>query len=153
MPKPLKIRATLEPRGPAGAVVLTAEQVEQIGPGATTPPVRVTVNGKTFAMRIGRRGGESLLGFSRATREQAGVEIGETVELTIVLDETERTVDIPEDLASALAADPEARRAFDDLAYSHRKEFARWVADAKRTETRERRVAETLGMVREGRTR
>ncbi|MFN8132593.1 MAG: YdeI/OmpD-associated family protein [Solirubrobacteraceae bacterium] len=147
------IRSTLEPRGPAGAVVLTDEQVAEIGQGAATPPVLVTVNGTTLPMRIGRRGGESLLGFSRAARERAGVEIGEAVELAVVLDAGERTVELPADLAAALAADPEARRAFDALAPSHRKEYARWVGEAKRAETRDRRVRATLAKVRDGAAR
>ena len=153
MSRPVIIRSTLEPRGPAGAVVLTDEQVAEIGQGAATPPVLVTVNGTTLPMRIGRRGGESRLGFSRAARERAGVEIGETVELAVVLDGGERTVELPADLAAALAADPEARRAFDALAPSHRKEYARWVGEAKRAETRDRRVRATLAKVRDGAAR
>lgn len=153
MSRPVIIRSTLEPRGPAGAVVLTDEQVAEIGQGAATPPVLVTVNGTTLPMRIGRRGGESRLGFSRAARERAGVEIGEAVELAVVLDAGERTVELPADLAAALAADPEARRAFDALAPSHRKEYARWVGEAKRAETRDRRVRATLAKVRDGAAR
>jgi Bacteriocin-protection, YdeI or OmpD-Associated/Domain of unknown function (DUF1905) len=151
--EPVRIRATLEPRGPAAAVLLTDEQVELIGGGAKTPPVRVTVNGHTFTGRIGRMGGESLLGFNRAVREAAGVEAGQEVELEIVLDSAPREIDTPAELAAALAADAAAREAFDGLSYTHRKEFARWVGDAKRIETRERRASETLRMLHDGRTR
>jgi hypothetical protein len=56
-------------------------------------------------------------------------------------------------LAAALDADPAARAAFDALAPSHRKEFARWIGEAKRDETRKRRIGETLRMLAEGRTR
>jgi hypothetical protein len=151
--EPIRIRATLEPRGPAAAVLLTDEQVERIAPGAKTPPVRVTVNGHTFTGRIGRMGGESLLGFNRAVREAAGVEAGQELELEIVLDSAPREVDVPAELTAALAGDATAREAFDGLSYSHRKEFARWVGDAKRVETRERRASETIRMLHEGRTR
>jgi Bacteriocin-protection, YdeI or OmpD-Associated/Domain of unknown function (DUF1905) len=149
----LRIRATLEPRGPAGAVVLTDEQVAVIGAGAKTPPVRVTVNGHTFSGRIGRMGGESLLGFSRAVREAAGVTLGQELELEIVLDATPREVEPPAALAAAFERDRVARDAFDELAHSHRKEFVRWVAEAKRPDTRERRVAKTLQMLHDGQTR
>jgi hypothetical protein len=151
--EPVRIRATLEPRGPAAAVVLTDEQVERIAGGAKTPPVRVTVNGHTFTGRIGRMGGESLLGFNRAVREAAGVEAGQELELAIVLDSAPREVDVPAELTGALAGDATAREAFDGLSYSHRKEFARWVGEAKRVETRERRTSETIRMLHEGRTR
>lgn len=148
----MRIRAVLEPRGPAAAIVLTDEQVAAIGGGAKAPAVRVTVNGHTFAGRIGQRGGQSLIGFSRAVREAAGVVPGETLDLEVVLDSAPREVEVPPALAAALDDDPAARTAFDALAYTHRKEFARWITEAKRPETRERRLAETLAMLHEGRT-
>jgi hypothetical protein len=152
-PQPVRIRAVLQPRGPAAAVVLTDEQLAAIGGGKKTPPVRVTVNGNTFDGRIGRMGGETLLGFNKAVRAACGVEAGDEVDVEVVLAEGPPAIDVPEDLAAALARDDAARTAFDGLAPSHRKEFARWVGEAKRPETRERRVAETLTMLREGRTR
>jgi uncharacterized protein YdeI (YjbR/CyaY-like superfamily) len=60
---------------------------------------------------------------------------------------------VPDALAVALDNDPAARKAFDGLAYSHRKEYARWVAAAKRDETRERRVAQATEMLKAGKTR
>jgi hypothetical protein len=135
------VRAVLQPRGPAAAVVLTDEQLAEIGQGAKTPAVQVTVNGGyTFAGRIGRMGGETLLGFNREVRTAAGVEAGDELELVLRLDTAERTVDVPDDLAAALAA-AGARAAFDKLAYSHRKEHVRSVEEAKRPETRAKRVA------------
>jgi hypothetical protein len=80
--------------------------------------------------------GEFLLGLNRAVRESASVQAGDTVEVAIELDTAPREVDVPEALASALAADPAASAAFKALAFSHRKEYARWTADAKRQETR-----------------
>jgi uncharacterized protein YdeI (YjbR/CyaY-like superfamily) len=70
-----------------------------------------------------------------------------------VLDSAPREIDLPAELTVALAGDATAREAFDALSYTHRKEFARWVGDAKRTETRERRASETIRMLHEGRTR
>ena len=80
--------------------------------------------------------GETLLGLNRAVRESVGVEPGDTVEVAIELDMAPREVDLPEPLARALARDPDAKATFDALAFSHRKEYARWVGDAKRQETR-----------------
>lgn len=93
------------------------------------------------------------MGLNRAVRKEAGVEAGDTVEVKIELDTAPREVEIPEALADALAEDSEARAAFDRLAYSHRKEYARWIEEAKRDETRKRRVVNALEMLREGRTR
>lgn len=62
-------------------------------------------------------------------------------------------MDVPAELSAALASDPLSSSAFEQLAYTHRKEFATWVAEARKPETRERRVRQTLEMLRDGRTR
>jgi len=148
----LRLHTTLEPRGPAAAIVLTDEQVAALGAGKA-PAVRVTANGATVAARIGRRGGENLLGFSKKLRADLGVEIGEAIDVVIVGDSAPREVELPPALATALGDDPAARTAFDALAPSHRKEYVRWIEEAKREETRSSRVEQTLRMLREGRTR
>lgn len=149
----LHITAVLESRGPAGAFVLTDAQVADLGAGARAFPVSVTVNGVTLPLRLARMGGENLVGLAKAARTQAGVEVGESYDVTIVRDDAERPVEVPADLAAALAADPTAEAAFTALAPSHRKEFVRWVTEAKREQTRVLRVEQTVEMVRAGRTR
>jgi uncharacterized protein YdeI (YjbR/CyaY-like superfamily) len=74
------------------------------------------------------------------------------VNVHIELDTAPREVDVPPELAAALAGDPAALAAFDALAYTHRKEYARWVQEAKRDETRRRRIAQALQMLRKGQT-
>lgn len=139
MPTGLQLTTTLEPRGPAAAIVLTDEQVTALG-GGRAFPVRITVGAVTVEGRVARMGGENLVGLSRERRAALGVEAGDTVDVVIALDTAERTVEVPEDLAGALA-DAGLREAFDRLAPSHRKEHARSVTEAKRPETRARRVA------------
>ncbi len=112
-----------------------------------------TVNGYTWRTSVARMGGESLVGLNREVRERAGVQAGDEAEVTIELDQAPREVDVPEALAGALAADPEAAASFGRMAFTHRKEFARWIAGAKRDETRQRRVAQALEMIRSGKTR
>ena len=73
--------------------------------------------------------------------------------MTIELDEAPRDVDVPADLAAALAADPQAAASFEQMAFTHRKEYVRWIAEAKRAETQQRRVAQALEMIRSGKTR
>jgi hypothetical protein len=134
-------------------VVLTAEQVADIGEGRKAFPVQATINEYSWAGRVSRMGGEFLLGLNRDVRTRAGVEAGDDVTVTIALDEAPREVDVPPALAQALDADTAAKARFDALAYSHRKEFARWVAEAKKDDTRERRVAQAVQMLHEGKTR
>jgi hypothetical protein len=144
---------TLLERGPAAAVVLDDDQVQAVGEGAKRFPVLATVNGYTWRTSVARMGGEFLVGLNREVRAHAGAEAGDTVEVTLALDRAPREVEIPEALAAALAADPKAKAAFEGLAFTHRKEFARWIAEAKRDETRDRRVAQALEMLHEGKTR
>jgi hypothetical protein len=149
----ISFTATLQKRGPAAAVVLDDQQVAEVGEGAKRFPVVATVAGYTWRGSVARMKGEFLLGMNREVREAAGVEAGDEVSVEIALDAAERTVEVPGELAAALAADPDAGAAFEGLAYTHRKEFARWVAEAKKAETRERRVAKALEMLRAGETR
>ena len=149
----IRLTTTLVARGPAAAVVLDEEQVAAVGEGAKRFPVAATINNYTWRTTVTRMRGEFLLGLNREVRAGAGVEAGDTVQVEVALDAAEREVDVPAALARALEGDDAARAAFDGLAYTHRKEYARWVAEAKREETRERRVAQALEMLRQGRTR
>ena len=149
----IRFTTTLLARGPAAAVVLDDEQVEAVGEGAKRFPVVATVNRYTWRTSVARMGGEFLLGLNRSVRAEAGVEAGDTVEVEIELDTAPREVALPDALADALSRDAAARAAFDALSYSHRKEYARWVEQAMRDQTRERRVAQTLARLREDTTR
>jgi uncharacterized protein YdeI (YjbR/CyaY-like superfamily) len=146
----IRLTTTLAKRGPAAAVVLDDDQVAVLGEGAKRFPVRATVNGHTWRTTVARMGEEFLVGLNREVREAASAEAGDEVEVTLELDTVPREVDVPAPLAAALAGDPAAKAAFDGLAFTHRKEYARWVAEAKRDETRERRVARALEMLRAG---
>ncbi len=146
----IELTTTLVARGPAAAVLLDDEQVAAVGEGAKRFPVRATVNGFTWRTSVARMRGEFLLGLNREVRESAGAEAGDEVEVAIELDSEPREVEMPEALARALADDALARARFDALAFTHRKEYARWIADAKREETRERRVRQALERLREG---
>jgi hypothetical protein len=149
----LTLTATLVPRGPAAAVVLDERQVATIGEGAKRFPVVATVNGYTWRTTVTRMGGEFVLGLNRSVRTEAGVEAGDTVEVKIELDQGPREVEVPQALADALAADDEARAGFEQLSYTHRKEYARWIEEARRDETRQRRVTQALERLRQGEPR
>jgi hypothetical protein len=146
----LTFTTTLERRGPAAAVILDDEQVAVLGEGAKRFPVRATVNGYAWRTSVARMGGEFLLGLNREVRDGAGVQAGDEVEVTVELDTAPREVEVPDALAAALASDAAARAAFEGLAFTHRKEYARWIAEAKREETRARRVEQALERLRAG---
>ncbi len=146
----IHLNTKLVPRGPAAAVVLDDEQVAAIGEGDKRFPVLATINGYSWRTTVTPMRGEFVLGLNRAVRESAGVEAGDTVDVKIELDTAPREVELPDDLATALAADGAAKAAFEALAFTHRKEYVRWITEAKRQETRERRVRATLERLREG---
>jgi Bacteriocin-protection, YdeI or OmpD-Associated/Domain of unknown function (DUF1905) len=148
----LQMKSTLVARGPAAAIVLDDDQVATVGEGAKRFPVRATVNGFSWRTSVSRMRGEFLVGLNREVRESAGVQAGDTVEVVLELDREPREVEVPQPLARALSADPEAQAAFARLAFTHRKEYARWVAEAKREETRDRRVARAFQMLHAGQT-
>jgi uncharacterized protein YdeI (YjbR/CyaY-like superfamily) len=133
--------------------VLDDEQVATVGEGAKRFPVVATVNGYTWRTTVTCMRGEFLLGLNRAVRQEAGVKAGDTVEVKLELDSAPREVEVPEALANALAEDSVARAVFDRLAYTQRKEYARWIDEAKRDETRQRRVNQALEMLQDGKTR
>ena len=149
----LQFTTQLQPRGPAAAVILDDDQVAVVGEGAKRFPVVATVNGYTWRTSVTRMKGEFLLGLNREVREGAGAQAGDEVEVTVELDEAPREVEVPGALAAALAADPDASASFERMAFTHRKEYARWVAEAKRDETRQRRVEQAVEMIRSGQTR
>ena len=146
----IRFTTTLLARGPAAAVVLDEDQVAALGEGAKRFPVHATVNGYTWRTSVTRMRGEFLVGLNREVREQAGAETGERVKVELELDTAPREVEVPPALATALAGDAAAQAAFDALSFTYRKEYARWVAEAKRPETRERRIAETLERLHAG---
>lgn len=130
--------------------MLDDEVVAAVGEGAKRFPVLATVNGYSWRTSVARMGGEFLLGLNQAVRQEVGVEAGDEVAVKLELDNAPREVIVPEALESALAADAGAKAAFNALAYTHRKEYARWSEEAKREETRQRRVEQALTKLRAG---
>lgn len=117
-----------------------AEAVAALG-SHKRPKVTVTLNGYTYRSTVAAYGDVFMLPLSAEHREAAGVKAGDQVEVLIELDQEPRMVDLPDDLAAALAEHPGARTVFDALSYSARKEHVRQVETAKVPETRLRRIA------------
>ncbi len=118
--------------------------------GRARPPVKLTIGGHTWRTTPGVYGGVGYIGLNRAVRAAAGVDAGDRVRVAMELDTEPRTVRPPDDLCSALEAEPGARARFDELSFTHRREYAEWVAGAKRPETRTKRIGETVRRVQTG---
>jgi hypothetical protein len=124
--------------------------MEELGGGRV--PVVATVNRYSWRTTTAVYGGVAMIGLNKAVRQAAGVAPGDRVAVELARDDQPREVEVPEALAVAFANDVLARDAFNSLAYTHRREYAEWIAEAKRPETRERRVAKALEMLRDGKT-
>jgi hypothetical protein len=108
-----------------------------------------TVNGVPYQSSTMPYGGRGLfMGVHKATREAAAVDPGQLVEVVVSRDDRPRVLEIPAELGAALAADPAAQAAFDRLSFTNRKEIANSVREAKRPETRERRLAAAMARLR-----
>jgi Bacteriocin-protection, YdeI or OmpD-Associated/Domain of unknown function (DUF1905) len=118
--------------------------------GESRPPVAGTLNGTPFRGRLSVYGGKTYLGLNKEIRDEAGIDVGDKVHVVLDRDDTPREVEIPSELLVAFERDAAAKAAFDKLAFTHRKEYARWIAEAKKEETRERRVAKALEMLKAG---
>jgi hypothetical protein len=136
--------------GDIPAVVLPADVAAAMG-GRARIPVAGTINGVAFrgsTMPMGD--GRHCVGFRKEIRAQAGgIELGDRVSVEIARDDAPRTVALPDDLAAALDADTAVRAAFDAMSYTHRREWVEAVADAKRPETRARRIDQAVAAARE----
>ena len=117
--------------------------------GEARAPVTGTVNATPVRTRLAVYGGKTHLGLTREVRDAAGLEVGDRVSVVLRRDDEPRTVDVPPDLAGALRRDPIASAYFDGLSFTHRKEYVRWINDAKREATRTARVSKTLAMLRD----
>ena len=124
----------------ATGIQVPPEIVAALGQGKK-PKVKVTVNGYTYRSTVAAYGDVFMLPLSQEHRKAAGVEAGDQVEVTLELDLEPRTVEVPPDLAAALAEVPGARAAFDALSFTMRKEYVRQVETAKAQETRQRWIA------------
>ncbi len=114
--------------------------------GAKRIPVKATVNGAVYTGSIVRMAGKYMLGMPKAFREEAGISAGEIIMVTIEADTAPRTVEVPKDLAAAIKK-AGVSAAWDKLSFTHRKEHVRAVEDAKKPETRVKRIEKAVEML------
>ena len=144
MHSPLTFRAVLEPGGPSfmptQTIVVPAAVLEALG-GKAVKRVIVTIHG--HALRLGLlllEGGGRYLMLNKDVCRTVGIELAQTLEISIVPDPNPDHVDLPDELAEAFAAWPEAEVAFNKHSGAHRRAMARLVDEAKQRETRIRRA-------------
>lgn len=149
----MRFRATVQLDGKtATGINVPAEVMEALG-GGRRPAVKVTMNGHTYSSTIGTMRGVAKIPLSAENRKAAEVKAGDEVDVEVELDDSPREVAVPDDLAQALHGDEEAERFFEGLSPSRKKAYVSWIEQAKKTETRERRVTQAVTELSEGKPR
>lgn len=133
----------------ATGIQVPAQVVEALGAGKR-PPVRVTLASHTYRTTVAAYGEVYMIPVAAEHRTAAGLHAGQMVTVTLELDTEPRVVDAPADFAAALAAEPDAQRAFDRLSYSNKRRWVLSIEEAKTLETRLRRIARALDELRAG---
>ena len=149
----MRFHATLELAGKAATGFRVPDEVVRALGAGRKPAVRVTIAGHTYRSTVARRGDRYLIGVSAENRASAGVAAGDAVDVDIELDTEPREVTVPPDFAAALDADAQARRFFEGLSFSQKQGYVLPIEQAKKPETRERRIAKAIAMLREERKR
>ncbi len=151
-PAELEFDVVLQAGGPSGRNLMI-ELPEDPKPrfGTAKPPVVVHLDDhEPFRTTVAVMGGRTIFGLRQAQIAELGVAAGQTVHVRLVHDTAPRTVELPAELEQAFTAAADARAAFDALAPSHRKEYARWVGEAKKQETRDARAVSAVEKLRAG---
>jgi hypothetical protein len=128
----------------AGSLFFEVPFDPKVAFGATRARVKVTLNGHVYRSTVAVYGGRFYIPVRKSNRDAAGVAVGEVVSVSLELDTEPRVVEVPAPLAKALGKSSRAKAAWAKLSYSHQKEYADWIASAKRAETVEGRVQKTV---------
>lgn len=130
------------PDGNHASIAIPDEILAELGTNRRAPLI-VTVNDHTYRSTATAVGGECRVVFPAADRAAAGVRGGDAITVHLEVETGIRVVDLHPELDAALVT-AGLKGFFETLAYSHRKEYARAVAEAKQAETRARRIATSI---------
>lgn len=113
-------------------------------------PVRGTINGFPFRSSLMPMGGCHLMVVNKQMRNGAGVKAGDTVTVVMEKDEATRTVEVPDLLKNELSKSKTAQVNWERLSFTHQKEMARSITEVKQEETRVRRLAKVMDVLKNG---
>ncbi len=150
MPKKQTFTGRILNAGGGGGFVEIPFDVEKVF-GSKRPKIRALIEGVPYRGTLVRMGGEHhMLIVLKGIREQVGKTFGDEVKVVVEADTEPRRVEIPEDLLKEFKKNKDAKALFDKLAYTHQREYVRWIEEAKREETRTNRTVKTIEMLKKG---
>ena len=148
--KKYKFKATIEPAGNGGAYVLFPCDVQTEFGTKGRVPIKASFGGVPYAGSLVKYGRpQHMLPMLKGIREQIGKGPGDVIEVVLWKDETVRTVDMPAEF-ERLMKNEGILDSFERLSYTHRKEYCRWITEAKKEETRLRRIGKAIEMLKDG---
>jgi hypothetical protein len=139
-------RAELRSSGSGGGghlVEVPDHVIAKLG-GKGRTPVTATFDGAPYRGSIVKMRGTMMIGVTKAIMAEAGVRIGDTLTVVVENDDAPRDVEVPADLAKAFRGEKDAKAEWDRLAFSHQRDYAEVILDAKKPETRARRIEKTI---------
>jgi len=143
----VKFRAELQRDGKSATGITIPTEVLDALDGGRRPAVTVTLNGHAYRTTVGVMGGVAKIPVSAAVRDAAGVGAGDILDVEVLADTAPRTVEVPGDLAAALAQNTKARAFFDQLSYSRQHAYVTWIEQPKQPATRVRRVEQAVALL------
>lgn len=146
--KKYRFKAKIESANMGGAFVFFPYDVEKEFGTRGRVPVRATFDGVAYRGSLANCGHpQHMLGILKSIQDETGKNVGEPVDVVLWKDEEERTVEVPKELAQLMKKEG-LREFFDSLSYTHRKEYCRWISEAKKEETRAKRLEKAVAMLR-----
>jgi hypothetical protein len=149
--KKLRFAAKIEGKeaGVVAAITPPVDVIEWFGTRARVP-IRGTINGFPFRSSLMPCGNARMMPVNKALRDGAGVKPGDVVEVVMERDQDERRVEAPPELERELAKSKKAQQRWGELAFTHKKEMAISISGAKQEETRQRRLAKVMQVLKSG---
>jgi hypothetical protein len=145
-----KFKAKIEAGGGGGAYVLFPYDTVKEFATKGRVPVKATFEGVPYTGSLAKYGNPlHMLGISKAIREQIGKSPGDTIAVVVWKDEEVRTVEVPAQFETLMKKEG-LLSVFKNLSYTHRKEYCRWITEAKKEETRVRRLVKAIAMLKKG---
>ena len=151
-PRSATFETTVAANGNNTGIVVPVEVIDHLGAGHR-PPVLVDVNGHEYRSTVAVMGGKHMISISSAVRAATGVTGGDPIRVTLTVADTPREVDVPADLAAALAREEGTEAFFGNLSNSLQRYHVDSINAAKNAQTRARRIARTVALFREGKKR
>lgn len=111
--------------------------------------VKALIDGVEYHGSLVKMGGDChRIGINHEVRKETGKNPGDKVHVVIEEETEERTVEVPEDLLNLMQKDPDVLSFFNKLSFTHKKEYVKWIKEAKREETRKARLVKAIEMMK-----